>query len=57
VQTVANLLPTGIARHHISTGFSYESSWSSLGGLMLYTLVFLGIALLVRTRKTTGIER
>ena len=57
VQTVANLLPTGIARHHISTGFSYESASGSFWGLILYTLVFFGIALLVRMRKTTGIER
>ncbi len=57
VQRVAAVLPTGIARHHLSTAFSYESAWGSLGGLMLYTLAFWGIALLVRIRKTTGIER
>lgn len=57
VQKVAALLPTGIARHHISTAFSYGSGWASFGGLMLYTVVFLGIALLVRTHKTVGSER
>ena len=57
VQRLAAVLPTGIARHHISTGLSGASAWSSLGGLMAYTLVFLGIALLVRHRKISGIER
>lgn len=57
VQKLANILPTGIARHHLSTAFSYKSTQDSLLGLLAYTLVFLGLALLVRIHKTTGIER
>ena len=57
VQQLAAWLPTGIARHYLSTAFSDASAWGSLGGLMLYTLAFLALALLVRVRKTTGIER
>lgn len=57
VQHLAAVLPTGIARHHLSTAFSHGPAWGSFGGLILYTLVFLGIALPVRIRKTAGIER
>lgn len=57
VQRLAALLPTGIARHHLSTAFSATSAWGSFGGLMVYALAFFGIALLVRVRKTAGIER
>lgn len=57
VQQLAAWLPTGIARHYLSTAFSDASAWGSLGGLMLYTLAFLALALLVRVRKTTGVER
>lgn len=57
VQKVAAVLPTGIARHHISTAFSYDSAWSSFGGLAAYTAAFLAVALFVRARKTVGIER
>ena len=57
VQKVAGFLPTGIARQHLSTAFSGASGWGSLGGLVLYSLMFFGLALLVRVRKTAGIER
>ena len=57
VQRLAAFLPTGIARYHISTGFSGNAAWGSFGGLMAYTLAFFGIALLVRSRKISGIER
>lgn len=57
VQRLAAFLPTGIARHHLSTAFTAQAAWGSLGGLLLYTVVFLGIALPVRLRKTAGIER
>ena len=57
VQRLAAWLPTGIARHYLSTAFSDTSDWLGLGGLVVYTLAFLGTALLIRWRKTAGIER
>lgn len=57
VQRLAAVLPTGIARQHLSTAFTGQSIWGSLGGLTLYTAAFFGIALLVRIRKTVGNER
>jgi len=57
VQRLAALLPTGLARHHLSAAFIGQPSWGSFGGLMLYALAFWGIALLIRVRKTAGVER
>ena len=57
VQKIAGFLPTGMARQHLASVFTGSSDWGSLGGLVVYTVVFLGAALLVRTQKTAGIER
>ncbi|MBQ8880597.1 MAG: ABC transporter permease [Oscillospiraceae bacterium] len=57
VQRFAAFLPTAIARQHLATGFTGDWAWGSFGGLTLYTLGFFGIALVLRTRKTAGIER
>ena len=57
VQKVAAVLPTGFARQHLSTAFTGRALWGSLGGLLIYALVFWGVALLARVRKTAGVER
>lgn len=57
VQRFAALLPTGIARYHLSTSFSHNPSLGSFAGLVLYASVFFVVALSVRTYKTSGIER
>ena len=57
IQQVAGILPTGIARHHIATGFTFSPALGSLLGLMLYAAAFFAVALLLRRHKTAGIER
>ena len=55
--TVAEWLPTGLARRFIATGFSGASAAQSLGGIALYAVAFCGITLWVRVRKTAGYGR
>ena len=57
VWPVASRLPTGLARSLVATGFSGDSPWKHLGGLLAYAVVFCSIALCVRIRKTTGSRR
>jgi len=57
IQQVAQLLPTGIARQHIATGFTLTPAFGSFLGLIAYTAAFFGVALLLRRHKTAGIER
>lgn len=55
VQRFAAFLPTAVARQHLAAAFTGDGgNW---GGLVLYTLGFFAIALLLRVRKTAGIER
>lgn len=52
IKAIAPFLPTGIARSYLASGFVYESSLNNLGGLILYSLVFLGLTWLTRFCKT-----
>lgn len=56
IKNIAVFLPTGIARSYLATCFTYDSSIYGLVGLALYAVLFYGIALLVRFRKTVGIR-
>ena len=57
IQQLAALLPTGIARQHLATGFSLAPAFGSFGGLAVYAAAFFAVALLLRLHKTAGIER
>lgn len=52
IKAIAPFLPTGIARSYLASGFVYEPSLNNLGGLILYSLVFLGLTWLTRFCKT-----
>lgn len=57
VQRFAAFLPTAVARQHLAAGFTGDGAWGSLGALLLYGLGFFAIALVLRVRKTAGVER
>ena len=57
IQQIAAILPTGIARQHLATGFNLAPALGSFGGLMAYAAGFFAVALLLRLHKTAGIER
>ena len=57
IEKIANFLPTGIARGYLASSFTYDDSMSDLVGLVIYSLVFFGIAWFMRYNKTVKIRR
>lgn len=56
IRQLAERLPTGLARSHLATSFTYEGAQDSLMGLLVYAVVFVSIALWIRFRKTARIR-
>lgn len=56
IQQLAMWLPTGVARGYLATCFTYKAAGKSLMGLLLYSVLFIGIAIWVRLRKTARIR-
>ncbi len=51
IQKIARLLPTGIARDVLGGALTGNSSYLSLMGLLIYSLIFYALTIIVRSRK------
>ncbi len=57
LQNISRFLPTGIAREFLEGAFQGDVSILRLSGLLVFSGVFFGVAVLVRRTKTLGQRR
>jgi len=56
IQELVAWLPTGVARGYLSTCFTFKDGGNSLIVMAGYTVLFIGVALWIRFRKTARIR-